>query len=724
MHHEEVVSDPTGSVDTGLHCLILLSQFFKTKTDPRQALLEMGKVDGHLTSDDLIQAAMRLDFKVRRAKFRLSRLKHVATPVIAEMKDGAFVVLASVADDKVLIKDPREDQLQEIPLKEFNKLWSRQLILLTTRVGVAGVMRRFDFSWFIPELVRYRKMFREVLLASFFVQLLALLTPIFFQLVIDKVLVHHGLTTLHVLIIGLSIVSLFEIFLSALRTYVTAHTASKIDVALGARLFHHLMGLPISYFEARQAGQSVARVRELENIRSFLTGSALTLILDVFFTLVFFVVMWFYSPSLTLIVMASVPVYVLLSYFVTPVLRRRIEEKFSRGAENQTFLVESVYGVETLKAMAVEPQMQRRWEDQLAGYVGASFRAVNLSNVASHIAQFINKAVIAATLWYGAMLVIAGDITVGQLVAFNMLAGRVSGPILRLAQIWQDFQQVRVSVDRLGDILNTPIEADGGQSQNMQQQLQGHVEFKDITFRYKPGGPEILSEVSLDIQPGEVVGIVGPSGSGKSTLTKLLQRLYVPEKGQVLVDDTDLSMANPRWLRRQIGVVLQENVLFNRSVRENIALANPAMDFDRVVEAAKLAGAHDFILELPAGYDTILEERGSNLSGGQRQRVAIARALVTNPKILIFDEATSALDYVSEYIIQQNMKEITKGRTVFIIAHRLAAIRNATRIVTIEKGRVTEQGTHKELMANNGRYASLYKLQAFGEVGDDIQQNL
>jgi subfamily B ATP-binding cassette protein HlyB/CyaB len=445
------------------------------------------------------------------------------------------------------------------------------------------------------------------------------------------------------------------------------------------------------------------RVHELENIRAFLTGSALTVLLDVFFLFVFLGVMYLYSPFLTLIVVSSIPAYVALSVAVTPAFRRRIEEKFNCGAENQTFLVESIVGVETLKAMAVEPQMQRRWEDQLAGYVGAGFRTSNLANFASNAAQFISKAVIVATMWFGAKAVLAGDMTVGQLVAFNILAGRVSGPVLRLAQLWQDLQQVKISVDRLGDILNAPVEITGGSGQGSLRKIAGHAAFDHVTFRYRPGEREILSDVSFQVEPGEIIGIVGPSGSGKSTLAKLLQRL---------IDGVDLALIDPRSLRRQIGVVLQENILFRRTVRENIALADPALPLERVIEAAKLSGAHEFILKLKSGYDTVLEERGANLSGGQRQRLAIARALVTNPRILIFDEATSALDYESEYIIQQNMRRMAEGRTVFIIAHRLAALRDATRIITIEAGRLTEQGTHDQLLQRNGRYAQLYRLQS------------
>jgi subfamily B ATP-binding cassette protein HlyB/CyaB len=472
------------------------------------------------------------------------------------------------------------------------------------------------------------------------------------------------------------------------------------------------MALPMAYFQARRVGDSVARVRELENIRNFLTSSALTLIIDLFFTFVFLGVMFYYSPLLTWIVFGSLPVYIAISSGVTPLFRRRLDEKFRRGAENQAFLVESVTGIETLKTMAVEPQMQRRWEEQLAGYVSASFRVLSLGNTASQVVQFVSKVVTAATLYFGAKLVIDGSLSVGELVAFNMLAGRVSAPVLRLAQIWQDFHQARLSVARLGDILNTTAEPTYLAGRARLPAIRGDIKFDHVTFRYRIDGPEILHDVSFDVPAGQTVGIVGPSGSGKSTFAKLVQRLYVPESGRVLVDGVDLAMADPAWLRRQIGIVLQENVLFNVSVRENIALADPAMPMEQIIAAARLAGAHDFILELSEGYDTVLGERGSTLSGGQRQRIAIARALVTDPRILIFDEATSALDYESERIIQQNMREIAKGRTVLVIAHRLSTVRAMDRIVTLERGRLVEDGTHDALIGTGGRYASLHRLQA------------
>jgi subfamily B ATP-binding cassette protein HlyB/CyaB len=427
---------------------------------------------------------------------------------------------------------------------------------------------------------------------------------------------------------------------------------------------------------------------------------------------VFLAVMFYYSPTLTWIVLAAFPFYVVISAGLTPLFRRRLDEKFRRGAENQAFLVESVNGVETLKAMAVEPQMQRRWEEQLAGYVAASFRVISLGNTASQTVQLISKIVTAATLYVGAKLVIGGSLSVGELVAFNMLAGRLTAPVLRLAQMWQDFHQARLSVQRLGDILNTPPEPSFNPARAALPGIRGDVTFEHVTFRYRLDGPEVLSDVSFQVQEGQVVGLVGASGSGKSTLTKLIQRFYVPESGRVFIDGVDLAMVDTAWLRRQVGVVLQDDILFNRSVRDNIALADQAMPIDQVIAAAQLAGAHEFILEMPEAYDTIVGERGSSLSGGQRQRLAIARALVTNPRILIFDEATSALDYASERVIQANMQQIAQGRTVFIIAHRLSTVRHTDRILTMERGRIIEDGTHDDLIHTGGRYATLYRLQA------------
>lgn len=701
----------TAYFDTGLNGLVLMARFFGLPADPDHLSHSHGQTGKQFSLTEIIRAGRSLGLKVRSTKSNWQRLEKTPLPAMVQNVDGSYYILAGLKDDQVLVQNPSEKIPQTISRDDFLKNWTGKVILFTKRASLTNPGGQFDISWFIPALVKYKKLFLEVLLASFFLQLFALMTPLFFQVVIDKVLVHHGLTTLHVLAFGLLAISLFEVILSGLRTYLFSHTANRVDVMLGAKLFKHLLALPIAYFEARRVGDSVARARELESIRNFLTGSSLTLVIDLFFTFVFFAVLYYYSPLLTAIVAGSIPFYMILSLWVTPILRKRLDEKFNRGAENQAFLVESITGIQTLKALAVEPQMQRRWEEQLAGYVGASFKAGNLGNIANQAAGFISKATTVLILWFGASSVIQGDLSVGQLIAFNMISGRVTGPILRLVQLWQDFQQAGISLKRLGDILNHPTEPGYNPGRAALPQMQGAVEFEQVTFRYGPDRPEILKNIQLNIAPGEVIGIVGRSGSGKSTLTKLIQRLYVPESGRVLIDGIDLALIEPAWLRRQVGVVLQENYLFNRSVRDNIALSNPGMSMDQVIQAAQLSGAHEFILELPEGYDTLVGEHGSNLSGGQRQRIAIARALITQPKILILDEATSALDYESESIIQQNMRAICQGRTVFIIAHRLSAVRQCDRILVVERGQIVEQGNHQELLQEQGHYARLHAHQ-------------
>ncbi len=689
----------------------MLSRLHGTPADPGQLKHQYGESGCQFTDSEILRGAKSIGLKARSIYSNLDKLTKTQLPAIAQHKDGQYFILAQLEEDKVLIQDPRNQGPESLNFDEFQERWNEKLILITRRAGILAEVRKFDFSWFIPAILKYKKLLIEVLIASFFIQIFALMTPLFFQVVIDKVLVHRGLTTLDVLAFGFFVVSSFDVILNGLRTYVFSHTTSRIDVTLGANLFRHLLRLPLSYFEARRVGDTVARVRELDSIRNFITGSALTLVIDLFFTIVFFGVMYLYSPTLTYVVLGAIPFYILLAFFVTPVLRKRLHEKFNRGAENQAFLVESVNGIETIKAAAVEPQSLRKWEEQLAGYVKASFKANNLGNIASQVASFINKITVLLILWVGARLVINGELSVGQLVAFNMLAARVSGPVLKLVQLWQEFQQAGISVQRLGDILNAQAEPAYSPSRASLPDMEGRVTFEAVTFRYSPDGPEILRNISLHIPAGKVIGIVGQSGSGKSTLTKLIQRLYVPQSGRVLVDGVDLAMVDTIWLRRNIGVVLQENFLFNRTIRENIALSDPAMPMERVVQAAKMAGGHEFILELPEGYDNEVGEHGCNLSGGQRQRIAIARALITNPKILIFDEATSALDYESEHIIHQNMRYICKGRTVFIIAHRLSAVRYADHIVVVEKGQIVEGGTHTELLKKQGYYSKLYSHQ-------------
>jgi subfamily B ATP-binding cassette protein HlyB/CyaB len=567
------------AADPGLEALVLLLRLQGIGADEGQIRHRFS--GAQIGVPEMLRWAAERNLKARCIATSWPRLAKTPLPAIAVLHDGDFLLVARMGDDKVLVQRPGRPVPELLGRAELEAHWSGRLVLMTKRARLADLTHRFDLTWFMGAMHKYRRLLGEVLVASFFLQLFALVSPLFFQVVIDKVLVHRAMTTLDVLVFGLVAIAVFETVLGILRTHLFSHTTNRIDVELGARLFRHLVSLPVGYFQARRAGDSVARVRELENIRNFLTSSALTLIIDLFFTLVFLAVMLFYSMALTAIVAASIPFYIAISGGLTPAFQRRLEEKFARGADNQALLVETITGVETLKAMAIEPHMQRRWEDQLAAYVTASFRVLSLGNIASNLVQLISKFVTAATLYWGARLVIGGDLTVGELVAFNILAGRVSMPVLRLAQIWQDFHQARISINRLGDILNTPAEPVFTAARTVLPAIGGDVVFEHVDFRYRVDGRQILCDVSFSVPSGQVVGIVGPSGSGKSTLAKLIQRLYVPESGRILVDGVDLAIVDTCWLRRQTAVVLQESVLFNRSVRENIALADPAAPMER-----------------------------------------------------------------------------------------------------------------------------------------------
>ncbi len=708
--------DQCSPLTLGLRSLVAIAKLHRISVSLDTLQHEFGQLDstGAQSIDHkLLAAASSIGFKTKILRPSLRKLPKLTLPAIVKEKDNSYIILAKVKDDgSVLILDLREPSPQVLSEQQFEKRWNGEFLAFAERGITHFRGAKFGLKWFIPSLFKYRHIFYQVLIASFFLQLASLLTPLFFQVVMDKVLVHRGFTTLDVLAVGFLAVAVFEVFIGGVRTYLFSHTANRVDVELGSRLFGHLLALPMNFFDSRSVGHSVARVRELDSIRDFLTSSALTLVLDVFFVLAFLGVMYFYSPTLTAIVAASIPCYVVLSLFIMPILRRRLDEKFKHGAENTAFLTEAITGMETVKSMAMEPQMRQQLERHLSNYVTASFQAQHVGNIASQCSSLVSKVTTLGIIWWGAHLVIDGHLTVGQLIAFNMLAGRVSGPVLKLVQLWQDFQQAGISIARLGDILNTPAEQRPDSSRTRLHKVHGEVRIMQAHFRYKPEAPMVLNGLDVTIAAGERIGIVGRSGSGKSTITKLIQRLYMPEQGRILLDGVCLSTVDTSWLRRQIGVVLQESHLFNRSIRDNIALVDLSLPMERIVHAAQLSGAHDFIAELPQGYDTIVGERGGNLSGGQRQRVAIARALVSDPRILIFDEATSALDYESEKIIQDNMERISKNRTVITIAHRLSTVQNCDRLIVMDKGEIVESGTHESLIEANGYYTKLVQSQA------------
>lgn len=697
--------------DTGLQSLITIATFYGIHADIENIQHEFMAGKEKANIDDICRISKKIGLKNKCVKTDIYGLSKIALPAILQQSDGTFFIIAKVEGDKALVLYPFDTSPKAVELAILNNKWNGKVLLFIPR-DFKNSERNFGFRWFIPTILKYKQALMEIILASLCIQILSICSPLVTQSVIDKVLVHNSRSTLDVLIIALVVMLIFETVLSLARNYLLTHTTSKIDVILSSRLFEHLFRLPLRYFEKRRTGDTVARVRELENIRRFLTGVPLTTILDCMFLVIYIVLLAFYSIKLTMVTLGSLPLLIVITAAVTPLLRSHIDEQLNSSAELQSYLVETVTGVQTIKSFAIEPTVKDKWGKLLANYVVAGFRTTMLSGNASAIARFIQRGCDIAILWYGARLVMDGNMTVGELVAFRMISGRVSEPIMRLVQLWNEFQQANISVKRIGDIFNSREEQDKSSSNMRMPKIKGYIQFDKVSFRYEVDGPEIIRDMSFKIPANTIVGIVGRSGSGKSTISKLVQRLYIPERGCIRIDGVDISTADPVWLRRQIGVVLQENFLFNATIRENIALHNPAASMDQIVGVAKIAGAHDFILELPNGYDTVVGEKGTGLSGGQKQRIAIARALLCDPKILIFDEATSALDYESESIIQKNLKEICKGRTVLIIAHRLSTLRDADAIMVVEKGRIAEYGPKQKLIEAKGLFWHLLRQQS------------
>lgn len=533
--------------DSGLRALCGIAAFFRIASDPAQLNHDLALKGRAANATDIQRAARIIGLKARLVeKISEPRLSTMPMPAIVKLRSGAYQVLGGLnPSGKYRLVDPITRMDREISASDILEEIGASVILVGRRVGGEGSdPREFGFRWFLPSIWRYRKPLSHVLLASLFVQIFALVTPLFFQVVVDKVLTHKGYSTLFVLVAGIAIIGLFDVVLQYLRTYALAHTTNRIDIELGQRLFSHLLRLPLGYFETRSAGQTVARVRELETIRNFITGQGLFSALDVVFTFVFIAVLFAYSWSLTLIVVAAIPIYILIGVIVRPPLREFVKEKFNRGAASQQFLVEAIVGVHTVKAAAVEPVMQSQWEEKLAAYVRTAFDTTMLSAGGQNVIQYVSKLSTAALLLFGAKAVIDGELSVGSLVAFNMIAGQVTQPVLRLSQLWQDFQQVKISVDRLGDILNTPTERQPSTRLSLPPP-KGNIELRNVTFRYRPGAPEVLKSVSLEIMPGEVIGIVGASGSGKSTLRSWSSAFIFPKKAR----SSSTEQIYRRWIR-------------------------------------------------------------------------------------------------------------------------------------------------------------------------------
>ena len=637
-------------------------------------------------------------------------LKEARLPAVIRFRSGRFAMLGVSNDDVVFFVDPLRDQPLAMPAAKFREVWTGEVLTVEPRLTWAAIRRRYNLDWFYDVILHYKRPLGEVMTASFFLQAMGIMMPLFTQVIIDKVIGNGGLSTLTVLGIAMVALIFIQSVLMFVRTYMLNFTTTKLDAILGTRLFRHLISLPVPYYEHRRVGDTMLRVNMLGSIRQFLTGTTLTTILDALFSVVFLAVMLYYSVKLTVISLVIVPLFAIQAIWFMPIYQKKMQEAFGALSAQRSFLVEAVTGMATVKALAIEPQFIRRWETTLARYVGKNFHMQNLAivmNTGNGALQVVSNLVV---LWVGGYMVMENQFTLGQLIAFQMLAAQAIGPIIRIFTMWPELQQTAFALNAIGDILHQRMEP-VLRPVAPQAPMQGAIELRDVTFRYRLDLPPALEHVSLRIEAGQKVGIVGRSGSGKSTLASVIEKIYLPDSGSVAIDGRDLRETEYPWIRQQMGVVMQDNYLFDGSIRDNIAAGRPAASMAEVMRAAQLAGAHEFILELDEGYDTRVGERGAGLSGGQRQRIAIARALLTNPRILIFDEATSALDYESEKQVMRNIEAIGGDRTMLIIAHRLSTVAHCDRILVIDHGKIAEEGTPDELLASGGLYSKLYQQQ-------------
>ncbi|AIF49743.1 peptidase domain-containing ABC transporter [Pelosinus sp. UFO1] len=713
MQEEKEEIQETVFVDSALQCLLRISQIIGVAADEKQIRRAhiIGKAGMDLAT--LVRTAKEMGLKAHYVDYSNKKAKATfPLPAIGILENGCYIVILSRNSENTIVFDPYRDHQVSLPEETFIEQWSGKTILIAKRPSlVEEEETKFGLAWFIPVIMQYKKAFGKILLFSLILQIFGLVTPLFTQVIINKVLVHHSLSTLNILIVGVIAICIFEAWITGLRSCMLNHHISKVDVTLSAKIFHHVMALPIKFFEKYKVGEIVSRIRELDNIRGFIVGSAFTVILDSAFSLMYLGIMVMYSGYLTIVTLVALGLYIILNLILTPLFRRKLKEKSKLDTANQTFMIEAITGIQTVKSLAVEKYFIQKWDEMLSRYIKSVFVTANINNVGNNIAALIQQLSMIGILWVGVNQVMENQLSVGELIAFQMYSNSVVSPVLRLVDIWQRFQQTRVSVNRLGDIMSEKSEPVFDPDRTTLSTIRGEIILDRVTFRYREDTNEILNQINLKIEANTSIGIVGRSGSGKSTLTKIIQRLYVPETGRILIDGVDMAQVEPAWLRRQIGVVLQETYLFNGSIRDNIALAKLDASMDEIIKVAQIAGVDEFANELPNGYNTIVGERGATLSGGQKQRIAIARALLIDPRILIFDEATSALDNESENIIKENLGKMAVGRTLIMIAHRLTTIRDCDTIIFMEQGKIIEKGTHAELLALKGAYYDLYMLQ-------------
>jgi HlyB family type I secretion system ABC transporter len=703
-----------GPVDGTLACFQMLAQHLRMpfrRDVLRRALVSNFQRTGS-TSIQLCGALAELmGLTSQLVNVPAVAISKLPTPVLIPWQDS-YVILYKATEKELVLAIPEQGIVRKKPA-DFVETWGEEGQVLLLQPTKETPQKRFGLSWFLPAIKKHRTVLIEVFIASLFVQLLGLANPLITQVIIDKVIIQNGINTLNVLGFLLIVMAIVEGITTWLRTNLFVDTTNRIDLSLGSEVIDHLLRLPLRYFEKRPVGEISSRINELENIRSFLTGTALTVVLDAIFSVIYIAVMVFYSWLLTIVALATVPLFALITFIFAPIIRSQTRTKAERNAETQSYLVEVVSGIQTVKAQNIELNSRWQWQSRYGKYISASFENVLTSNTASSLSNFLNKLSSLLLLWVGAYLVLQQKLTLGQLIAFRIIAGYVTSPLLRLIQLWQNFQETALSLERLADILDTPQETEiAGRNNIPMPAIIGAVQYESVTFSFAKSPNPQLNNVHLDIEAGMFVGVVGQSGAGKSTLTKLLPRLYELDSGRIKIDGYDINKVELYSLRQQIGMVLQDTLLFDTTVQENIALTMPDATPEEIVEAAKIACAHDFIMNLPSGYETRVGERGSALSGGQRQRIAIARTVLQNPPLLILDEATSALDYATERQVCLNLAQVFKGRTVFFITHRLATIQNADVILMMSQGQIAEKGTHTELMDLTGLYYCLYQQQS------------
>jgi ATP-binding cassette, subfamily B, bacterial HlyB/CyaB len=706
----------SGPLDEVLACFQMLSAELKLpfRRDAIERILRDSLSRGRKPDLQLCGGlAAMLGLHVSGVRVPASQGTRLQTPALLLWQGGFSIVQLSNARGLVLAS-PREGWVELTP-EQIEEHYPDGIEMLLLERSSSTPEQRFGFSWFWPSLRRFRGLLLQVLLASFVVQLFGLANPLLIQVIIDKVISQRSLDTLQVLGIALVVVTLMEGVIGSLRTFLFTETTNRIDLRLGSEVIDHLLRLPLSYFDRRPVGELGTRIAEMEKIRNFLTGQALTTVLDAAFSVIYIVVMVFYSWILTLIALCVLPIQIGLTVLGAPLFRRQYRDAANENARTQSHLVEVLSGIQTVKAQNVEMISRWKWQDFYSKYISRTFEKTITGTALTETSQVLQKLSQLLVLWVGASLVLKGDMSLGQLIAFRIISGYVTQPMLRLSSIWQNIQELKVSFERLADVVDTPEESSQDDKQKIPlPPVDGRVVFENVTFTF-PGAPTpVLQNINLEVPAGTFVGIVGQSGSGKSTLTKLLSRLYAPDSGRVLIDHYDIDKVELYSLRRQIGIVPQEPLLFSGTVAENIALTDPDATSDSIVAAASLACAHEFIMELPSGYSTNVGERGAGLSGGQRQRIALARTLLSRPKMLVLDEATSALDYDTERRVCDNLLENLQHCTVFFITHRLSTIRRAKLILMLHQGAVVETGTHDDLIARRGRYYALYRQQEAG----------